>query len=428
MSKDPNQFNFEYESRPVIDISTERALQKAISIALQNVHVYSDLTSSKTYIIIDPETSQARNVSIEGVTDHLALILKGHDVIVSEKKLTSAVKTWAMTAQRIKHLPPSFSIDTRTPAFIQINLSSLSSGSTPTWDSFIDRCGNNGNALMAFVWSLFETGHENHQYLFLRGPGGDGKGSLTRWLTKRFSCETYNATASLSASDPRWTAQLVGKRIGFFHEIKATSIVLSTYFKAITGGDPVTIDPKNVPAYTAKLDAKLILTTNDAISISSGAAEKRRAIIVDIKPTEKIIPNYENLLEEESNAFLFKCKQAYDECYRRDQKSIRCNYEDFEDASDSFEEEYELILENQYEIIKKKPIESEPEFQIRRRSESISATNFISLLRSETRDPYKQKEFKSFIERKYKIKKSRISSGDEQRKSIYLGLKSKGIV
>lgn len=138
----------------------------------------------------------------------------------------------------IKKLPPSFSLNKNEISFNHINIDLNSHEETLAWDSFISRCGKNGEAVMAFIWSIFENNCKSHQYLYIWGVGGDGKGSLLRWLEKMLG----NQYQPLEATDKYWPAACVGKRIGIFADLNNTKIALTSQFKEITGRDKVMIN------------------------------------------------------------------------------------------------------------------------------------------------------------------------------------------
>lgn len=52
---------------------------------------------------------------------------------------------------------------------------------TPIFDEFFSRC-TNAKAIKAWIGSLLYDNASRQQYVWLHGEGGDGKGSLTRFL------------------------------------------------------------------------------------------------------------------------------------------------------------------------------------------------------------------------------------------------------
>lgn len=380
----------------VPDASTDTTLKTLTKEILVDVQAYVDNAGGKLYILTDPRTNQVRTMTIEQVADALArgLEIKGIKSLL-HKKIMEHAKTWAMTAPRLAAIPPSVSLDPNTPAFVHVDISKLDNSlPTPTWDNFIANCGENGPAVMAFTWSVFEQDKFHSQYLFLKGSGKDGKGSYTRWLNRLLRSDSYEAYAGLSAANDRWPAMLIGKRIGIFNDIKNTAVVMSSEFKQITGGDAVTINPKHVKAFTAKLDTLFILTTNEDIMITGNDAEKRRAIIVNMRKNQTEIADYENKLKEETNGFLAKCRDKFNELYDANKKYIACDYEHYEMEVMTTEEQLDYLFDQLFEYAPG--------------HEGITAHELQEAFKDSILNKgYGINNFRRFIENRYDVKKER---------------------
>lgn len=405
-----------YELKPKIidyDVSTPIAQQKVVRHILSKISIYNDANGSKVYFLVDNNTNIAKKVSEEYLIDTVAQELDKSSIILSERTIKEQVRTWAMTAKKLDKFPPSFSTSPDEITFLRLNLNEMlnSEQETPTWDSFLDRCGSNATALMAFTWSLLESPENYHdQYLFLKGPGGDGKGSYIRFLCKLFdnNAGAHAAFAALSTEDDRWVAQCVGKRLGTFNDINNTSIVMTTAFKNVTGRDPVTINQKYEKSYSTTLDTKFVLTTNKMISIGGDASEKRRAIIINMQPVSRIIPGYEDKLWAEAGGFLYKCKQAFYELYDKEAKIIKCDYKDFANEKDDFEEFSIYLLEKYFEV---------------KQGAELSAMLFYETIRDELRGKYDIKDFKQYLSREYGVNRYQKNSDGRR---YYKGIKLKG--
>lgn len=397
---------------PQYDVSTQNAMQITTRAILSNARVYQDTAGTKVYFLINPETNIVKKASEEGLTDLVAQALNDSDIILSQQMIASQVKTWAMTAPRLDVMPPSFSTDKTEITFLRIDMDKIlrADEETLVWDSFLSRCGANAEALKAFTWSLFEKGENYHdQYLFLKGPGGDGKGSYIRFLCKLFenNSGTDAAFAALSTEDDRWIAQCVGKRLGTFNDINNTSIVMTTAFKNVTGRDPVTINQKYEKSYSTILDTKFVLSTNKMISIGGDMAEKRRAIIINMLPITKKIPNYEQKLWQEAGGFLYKCREAFKQLYDAESKMILCDYGDFNSEKDEFED-YSIYLQENFFII-------DPDAE-------TPCSTLYNVIKDEIRGRYTMKDFKQYLYRDYGVTKRQKADG----KRVYKGIRIKG--
>ena len=377
--------------------------QDLTKILKAKVKVYVDDLGSKVFL-----KQKADNIvslsSLDWIVNYAAMPMEEFGYFITHKYLVEMVKTWADKAEKISDLPSSFSLSPDEITFNRINID-LQDGPTPTWDQFIQRCGSNGRALMAFTWSLLNKDDQSQQYLFLKGSGGDGKGSYIRWLDGIFN----EQLVGLSVTD-KWPALCVGRRIGVFNDLNSTSIIMTSQFKQITGKDKVSIEQKYEKTTSVTLDTKFILTTNRSINIINDVAERRRAILVELDPVNDHIDDYENKLKQEGSAFLFKCKLAYNELYDHARRTIKCDYEFFESESAVFEEQYEAIFAKCFILAP---------------STTCPASDFHSrLVRELGNDNNKVGSFKEWLKRTHGI--SRIRSSGPRRVSVYKGISIKG--
>jgi len=383
-----------------------------------NIATYKSDALATGVVYLEIQGSTVKLVSAEYLADRLAAYLASAGIIFNYSVHLDAVKTWTRTAPKLNRIPPAITTDPNELAFLHLDLSKVTPAlnetseerACPTWDYFISNCGANGEALMAYTWSIFNREDQSAQYLLLKGDGGDGKGSYCRWLQNLLSDEAglYEAHAALDANDDRWPAQLVGKRLGIFNDINNTSIVMTSTFKQITGRDAVTINQKYEKAYTTRLDAKFILTTNKSVMLSGAEAEARRAIIISMERGTKTIPNYEAKIKEETWAFLEKCKTAYEKLYDRERFTILCDMEEFLVQSETFEADFDYIFDTYFEA---------------GTEENELAGNAVQgVLRVELKTNHEHSGFIDFMKRKHGVQKLRRSGG-----IAYRGLKLKSM-
>ena len=377
-------------------------VQKTIAELLKSkVAVFMDQLGAKA--IIQIENASANLTTIEWLASTLAPKLKAKNIHLSSTNLREHIKTWVDHTPKIEKLPSSFSLDPNEISFNHI-LHHPNAGDCPTWDEFINKCGPNGEALKAFIWGLFEKDNRSQQYIFMKGIGRDGKGSLIRWLDKIFNSQLVG----LDANDKHWPAACVGKRIGAFNDINATSLVMSAMFKQITGGDKVSIQQKYEKSFSTSIDTKFILSTNMPISISGSDADRRRAILIKMSPTKTHVPGFEDKLFADTSAFLFKCKLAYSNLFDVERQTIRCDYSFFDAESENFEEKHEVLFAQGFILDERS---------------TISAVDFRIQLKSLQADDQQVGHFKEWLERTHSIKKTKLTTGT--RSSVYIGLKAK---
>ena len=85
---------------------------------------------------------------------------------------------------------------------------------TPVFDEFLSRCSD-PMALKCFIGSLFYPQADRQQYLWMFGDGGNGKGSIMRFLAKLMG-PAYSSEVPPIKGDKFWTSGLQGKRLVAF--------------------------------------------------------------------------------------------------------------------------------------------------------------------------------------------------------------------
>jgi hypothetical protein len=283
--------------------------------------------------------------SIEGLIEIAADELKLNGVKLPKSKVEEIVRTWEMNAKALDKLPRSFSLDPNELTFNLLNIH-IADGPSPTFDNFIERCGANGPALAAFVWSIFED-VKLQQYVLLYGEGRDGKGSLFRLIEKLVG---DGAFVGVSTQDPHWAAKVVGKRVATWSDVNSTAFVMSETFKAITGNDKVTITEKHVPSYSTRLDARLFIATNNQPEFTSRGSDMRRLLYCEVAGINPPIPGYEDKLLQEAPAILFKCREYFQKLYDPSLEIITCDVSQAKRSADEFETEFSAILDECFEI------------------------------------------------------------------------------
>lgn len=209
----------------------------------KNFKVFRDPKGVPALFKFDETKNEVKEVVQNALESHAIKILWSSGFKLSAKKVAEHVSTWVALANPLEEFPKAFSLNPDVIAFSHIQIS-IEEVETPTFDSFISCCGSNGEALKAFIWSIFEENDACQQYVLIKGEGKDGKGSLFRLLERLIGEKAFTG---LSPSDAYWIAKLVGKRVGVFGDVNSTTFTLSQHFKSLTGNDSVSIqDRKSV--------------------------------------------------------------------------------------------------------------------------------------------------------------------------------------
>lgn len=100
--------------------------------------------------------------------------------------------------------------------------------------------------------------------LMLIGPRDTGKSVLLHVFEELVGHDAICCVPLGHLSDPRKLAPIKGKRINLLPDLDAADNLADGGFKAITGGDPVQLDPKNQQPYRYTPGAKFVVACNTA--------------------------------------------------------------------------------------------------------------------------------------------------------------------
>lgn len=138
--------------------------------------------------------------------------------------------------------------------------------------------------------------------LFLKGPGGNGKGTLANVLRAMHDPSAIGSVAITDLNDERKRTSLVGKLVNISGEQSRLNLVSDTYLKKITGQDP--IDVRMLYGETennVKLSVRFLELVNEMPATSDSSHALRRRIIILNCPVKVENPDpylQEKLLKE----------------------------------------------------------------------------------------------------------------------------------
>jgi putative DNA primase/helicase len=128
--------------------------------------------------------------------------------------------------------------------------------------------------------------------LFLRGPGGNGKGTLARVLRNLHSPSAIGSVAVTDLNDERKRTSLVGKLVNISGEQSRFNTVADTYLKKITGGDPV--DVRRLYGETqnnVQLSVRFIELVNEMPTTNDATQALRRRLLLLDCPNKILNPD-----------------------------------------------------------------------------------------------------------------------------------------
>lgn len=222
-----------------------------------------------------------------------------------------------------------------------------SEGATPTWDTLLGRMTNQ-RAFRAFIGSLFFKEAENHQYCWIYGPGGDGKGAINRFLAQVFG-NAYRSKQPPAPGDRFWTYGLLNARLTCFPDCNGKGFTASGLFKSLTGGDPVDVEAKGQMSFTTKLETRFIFLSNEKPTLSSERADMRRVIYCAFEDGAEREQGFEARLWAEGGAFLTRCMQDYLELCP-DHGDIPSDANGIEDWVAALEEDFSALFDKHFQM------------------------------------------------------------------------------
>lgn len=174
-----------------------------------------------------------------------------------------------------------------------------------TWKRLIAK-STSPDLLVLFIGSLLDPTSDNSQYLWIKGDGGEGKGSFVRGILSALG--KAGSVEQPPAGESRfWTQGLRHKRFVCFMDLDDVNFVTTGLFKTISGNDPLRFEIKGGATYMAEIDAKFCIVSNYLPNLSHNNADARRAIIVEFKDNDDYIENFEQKLKEEAVDFISYC-------------------------------------------------------------------------------------------------------------------------
>ena len=222
---------------------------------------------------------------------------------------------------------------------------------TPHWDKFLNNFTNR-LAIRMWIGSLFFLDSNRSQYLWLYGPGGNGKSTLARVISsviKQFVRHEHVP----SKDDKFWSYGLIGKRLVVLDDCNHYGFVKTGFFKSLTGSSWVRVEQKGKDSYDAELNCKFLFTSNEMPAISTEIADQRR--IIFSSAIEKNQFEFSNTLEQELISempkFISNCMNEY-KLNCGDGRPIPVDNTEAMELGRIFDEEIEAWFERSCEVNK----------------------------------------------------------------------------
>lgn len=152
--------------------------------------------------------------------------------------------------------------------------------------------------LLAIMYAVMTNANEQQFYFEIVGPGGSGKSVFAEICEALAGSENTESITIQALSKAMERVVIVDKsfiRINDMERYSGDNQII----KALTGGDPITFNPKFKRGYSKRINAMLMITSNYAADIDdhSGGTDRRR-ILVSFPHTVEEHDRDENLLSK----------------------------------------------------------------------------------------------------------------------------------
>ena len=293
---------------------------------------------------------------------------------------------------------------------------------TPTWHALMGRM-TNSTAFRLWLGSIFFEEARNHQYVWMVGRGGDGKGAINRFLSRVFG-NAYCAKQPPAKGDKFWTYGLIGKRLVAYPDCNAAGFVAGGLFKSLTGDDPIDVEAKGRMSFTYRPIAKHIFFSNENPRISSENAHTRRIIFCEFTGApEERDPEFEAKLWNEGGLFLTGCIQDYIDAYPN-HGDIDTEGDELGDLLSQLEEPYEEaftrhlgVVQPPYDTSAALSDLSDDDFEQR----CVRPARMQEILHFAFKDERSREGFMKWLQVKHHVKKTTVRRGFKTPK-VYVGV------
>ncbi len=275
--------------------------------------------------------------SCEGRLKHCEIARGMQDIPLKLEELDTGIDNMTFFYRKSIDLP-TLTNDPNEPAMAYFDLNSITEGPTPDFDGFLEAVEPScRDSLMAAIYATFFAKCRLNQYVWIHGEGGDGKSSLLNAIAT-FAGERLACSLGQTINSDFGLEDAIGKRMVILSDVKTGLSVKSQLIHNLTGHDPVSVNRKNKPIITVRLNPIVWIAANEAPDVNfDNRNEARRCLYIKMcePPVEiqkkfyflddngnfvrdsegrKINNGYdlEGGLLKEMPHILYKCKQAFE--------------------------------------------------------------------------------------------------------------------
>jgi hypothetical protein len=143
---------------------------------------------------------------------------------------------------------------------------------------------NEWKVLAAWIWSVLDAQNKGRQALFIIDYAGfSGKGKLIDFITHTLGDRIAGALVNGSMKNQFGFSKVWDKRLITIGDNKNSMVAKTEWFHNILGGDRIDVEYKGMSSFTAKMNAKLLVCSNNSIEIDPTLLHERSRTII-LKP------------------------------------------------------------------------------------------------------------------------------------------------
>ena len=143
---------------------------------------------------------------------------------------------------------------------------------------------NEWKVLAAWIWGVLDAQNKGRQALFIIDYAGfSGKGKLIDFITHTLGDRIAGALVNGSMKNQFGFSKVWDKRLITIGDNKNSMVAKTEWFHNILGGDRIDVEYKGMSSFTAKMNAKLLVCSNNSIEIDPTLLHERSRTII-LKP------------------------------------------------------------------------------------------------------------------------------------------------
>lgn len=151
--------------------------------------------------------------------------------------------------------------------------------------------------------------------MYLIGPGGNGKSTLTNLLTMMHDPDSVSTVAITALDEERQRTAMVGKLLNISSEQSRLNVISDVYMKQITGGDPISVRKLYAEVdNNVRLKCRLLCLANEMPATNDASVAMQRRLIIlecpNVIPEKERDPFFIEKLKGERSGILRKWVEA----------------------------------------------------------------------------------------------------------------------